>query len=146
MEPGHPELCCCFRSATKSCPALCDLRDYSTAGSSVLHSLPDMLRFMSIGSMMLSNHLIPCCLLLLLSSIFLASGAFPIHVSCVFCIDWQILYHCTSWEAHPELYFKTKESLWTFFKFYFIFKLYIIVLVLPNIKMNPSQVYMCSPS
>ena len=31
-----------------------------------------------------------------------------------------------------------------FFKFYFIFKLYIIVLVLPNIKMNPSQVYMCS--
>ena len=33
-----------------------------------------------------------------------------------------------------------------FFKFYFIFKLYIIVLVLPNIKMNPTQVYMCSPS
>ena len=32
-----------------------------------------------------------------------------------------------------------------FFKFYFIFKLYIIVLVLPNIKMNPPQVYMCSP-
>ena len=30
-----------------------------------------------------------------------------------------------------------------FFKFYFIFKLYIIVLVLPNIKMNPPQVYMC---
>ena len=30
--------------------------------------------------------------------------------------------------------------------FNFIFKLYIIVLVLPNIKMNPSQVYMCSPS
>ena len=32
------------------------------------------------------------------------------------------------------------------FKFYFIFKLYNIVLVLPNIKMNPPQVYMCSPS
>ena len=30
------------------------------------------------------------------------------------------------------------------FLFYFIFKLYIIVLVLPNIKMNPPQVYMCS--
>ena len=32
---------------------------------------------------------------------------------------------------------------WTlfFFKFYFIFKLYIIVLFLPNIKMNPPQVY-----
>ena len=33
-----------------------------------------------------------------------------------------------------------------FFNFYFIFKLYIIVLVLPNIKMNPPQVHMCSPS
>ena len=28
-------------------------------------------------------------------------------------------------------------------KFYFIFKLYIIVLVLPNIKMTPPQVYTC---
>ena len=29
---------------------------------------------------------------------------------------------------------------------FFFLKLYIIVLVLPNIKMNPPQVYMCSPS
>ena len=36
--------------------------------------------------------------------------------------------------------------LFYFILFYFIFKLYIIVLVLPNIKMNPPQVYMCSPS
>ena len=33
-----------------------------------------------------------------------------------------------------------------FYKFYFIFKIYIIVLVLPNIEMNLPQVYMCSPS
>ena len=33
-----------------------------------------------------------------------------------------------------------------FFKFYFILKLYNIVLVLPNIEMNPPQVYMCYPS
>ena len=33
-----------------------------------------------------------------------------------------------------------------FLKFYFIFKLYNIVLVLPNIEMNPPQVYLCSPS
>ena len=33
-----------------------------------------------------------------------------------------------------------------FFLFFFIFKLYITVLDLPNIKMNPPQVYMCSPS
>ena len=31
-----------------------------------------------------------------------------------------------------------------FFKFYFIFKLYIIVLVLPNIKMNPPQICISS--
>ena len=36
--------------------------------------------------------------------------------------------------------------LFIFLKFYFIFRLYITVLVLPNIKMNPPQVYMCSPS
>ena len=30
-----------------------------------------------------------------------------------------------------------------FFLFFFIFKLYITVLDLPNIKMNPPQVYMC---
>ena len=33
-----------------------------------------------------------------------------------------------------------------FYFFYFIFKFYKIVLVLPNIEMNPPQVYMCSPS
>ena len=35
-----------------------------------------------------------------------------------------------------------------FFHFFlnFIFKFYIIVLVLPNIKMNPPQAYTCSPS
>ena len=33
-----------------------------------------------------------------------------------------------------------------YFYFYFIFKLYNIVLVLPNIEMNPPQVYLCSPS
>ena len=33
-----------------------------------------------------------------------------------------------------------------FFKFYFIYELYNIVLVLPNIEMNPLQVFMCSQS
>ena len=39
-----------------------------------------------------------------------------------------------------------RSPLFFFFKFYFIFKLYNIVLVLPNIEMNPPQVYPCSPS
>ena len=43
--------------------------------------------------------------------------------------------------------FCTHVFITALFFFYFIlfFKLYIIVLVLPNIKMNPPQVYMCSP-
>ena len=35
--------------------------------------------------------------------------------------------------------------IYLFFKFYFIFKLYIIVLVLPNIKMNLPQLYIYLP-
>ena len=38
------------------------------------------------------------------------------------------------------------DILKVFFFFILFFKIYIIVLVLPNIKMNPPQVYMCSPS
>ena len=41
---------------------------------------------------------------------------------------------------------RSKRLLFYFILFYFIFKLYIIVLVLPNIKMNLPQIYMCSPS
>ena len=43
---------------------------------------------------------------------------------------------------------KTRSTLLVkfFFKFNFIFKLYNIVLVLPNIEMNLPQVYPCSPS
>ena len=37
-------------------------------------------------------------------------------------------------------------KMFIFLKFYFIFKLYNIVLVFPNIKKNPPQVYLCSPS
>ena len=53
----------------------------------------------------------------------------------------------------PNIRRKFKFKIYLLFKFkfiyllfYFIFKLYIIVLVLPNIKMNPPQVYMLSPS
>ena len=44
--------------------------DYSTPGFSVLHISWSLLRFMSIESVMPSNHLILCCSLLFLPSIF----------------------------------------------------------------------------
>ena len=62
-------ICC---SVTKSPPTLCDPMICSTPGSSGLYYLPSLLEFMSIESVMLSNHLILCCPLLL-PSIF----AFP---------------------------------------------------------------------
>ena len=43
----------------------------------------------------------------------------------------------------PKQYPLWSESL--FFFYFFIFKLYITVLVLPNIKMNPPQVYILNP-
>ena len=55
--------------------------------------------------------------------------------------SWWFFFFFFFWDLWLWIFF------WHFFfKFYFIFKLYITVLVLPNIKMNPPQVYMCSPS
>ena len=61
-------LCCC--SVTKSCPSLWDPMDCSTPGSPVLHYLQGLLKLTSIESVMLSNHLILCCPILLLPSVF----------------------------------------------------------------------------
>ena len=59
-----------FCSVAKSCLTLCDPMDYSTPGFPVLHYLlGNLLRFISIESVMLSNHLILCRSLLLLPSI-----------------------------------------------------------------------------
>ena len=65
--------CCSF---AQSCPTLCDPRDCSTPGLPVLHHLPELLRLMSIESVMPSNHLIVCHPLLLLPSVFPSIGVF----------------------------------------------------------------------
>ena len=56
-------VCCC--SVSKSCPTLCDPMDCRMPGSSISQSL---LKFMSIESMILSNHPILSHPLLLLAS------------------------------------------------------------------------------
>ena len=65
-----------FSSVTQSCPALCDPMDCSTQGLPVPHQLPESTKPMSIVSVMPSNHLILCHMLLLLPSIFPRSGSF----------------------------------------------------------------------
>ena len=60
--------CCC--SLIKSCLTLCDPMFCSTPGFAVLHYLQCLLKLKPIESVMPSNHLILCCPLLLLPSIF----------------------------------------------------------------------------
>ena len=55
--------CCC--SVAELCPTLCGLMDWSTPGFPVLHHPWSLFKFMSTESVMPSNHLIFCPLLLL---------------------------------------------------------------------------------
>ena len=59
-----------FSSDTQSCLTLCNPVDCSTPGFLVHHQLRSLLKLMSIKSVMPSNHLILCGLLLLLPSVF----------------------------------------------------------------------------
>ena len=62
--------CCYYCSITKSCLTLRDPIDCSAAGFPVLYHLLEFAQLMSIELVSLSNHLILCCSLLLLPSIF----------------------------------------------------------------------------
>ena len=63
-------ICCCC-SVAKSCPTLCSPMGCSTHQASLSFTISQsFLKLMSIESVMLSNHLILCHLLLLLLSIF----------------------------------------------------------------------------
>ena len=55
------------------------------------------------------------------------------------------MYGCESWTIKKAERWRMDAFVFVF-SFFFIFKLYKIVLVMPNIIMNPPQVYMCSPS
>ena len=56
--------------AAQSCLTLCNPTDCSMPGFPVLHYSQSLLKFMSIESIMLSNHFILCFCLLLLLSVF----------------------------------------------------------------------------
>ena len=59
-----------FSSVTQSCPTLCDLVDCRMPDSPVHHHFWSLLKLMFNESVMPSNHLILCCPLLLLPSVF----------------------------------------------------------------------------
>ena len=64
-----------FSSVAQSYLTVWDPMNCSTSGLPVHHQLPELLKLMSIESVMPSNHLILCCPLLLLPSTFPASGS-----------------------------------------------------------------------
>ena len=83
-------LFCC--SVTKSYPMLCDPMHSSTPGFPVLGYLPELLKLMSIDSVMPSNHLIVCRLqfssvtqscLTLCSPMDCSPPGFPVHHQCL---------------------------------------------------------------
>ena len=79
---------CCtqFSSIAQSCPTLCDAKDCSMPGFPVLHHLPNLLKLMSVESVMPSNHLILYHPLLLLPSIFPSIRVFS--KESIVCIRW----------------------------------------------------------
>ena len=74
-------------SVAQLCPTLCEPMNCSTPGFPVHHQLPwSLLQLMSIESVMPSNHLIFCCSLVLLPSIFPSIRV--LSSESVFCIRW----------------------------------------------------------
>ena len=75
-----------FSSVVQWCPTLCNPMDYSTPGLPVHHQLLESTQLMPFESMMPSNHLILCCPLLLLPSIFPSINIFSNES--ILCIRW----------------------------------------------------------
>ena len=75
-----------FSSISQSCLALCKTLDCSMTGLPVHHYYWSLLKPMSIESVMPSNHLILCCPLLLLPSIFPSIRVFSSES--FLCIRW----------------------------------------------------------
>ena len=78
-------ICCCCCLVTQLCPTLCDPTGCSTPDLPVLHYLQEFVKVMSIESIMPSNHLI-LCHLLLLPSVFSSIRVFSKQLTV--CIGW----------------------------------------------------------
>ena len=65
---------CC--SVAKLCPTLCDPMNWSMPGFLVLYHLPELAQTHVHGVSDLTNHLVPCCPLLFLPSIFPSNRVF----------------------------------------------------------------------
>ena len=83
----------------QSCPTLCDPMDCSTAGFPVHHQLLGFAQFLSLESMMPSNHCILCHPLLLPPSIFPSIRVFS-----------SVSVHCIRWRKYWSFSFSSSPS------------------------------------
>ena len=87
------------RSVAQLCPTLCDSKDCRMPGFPVLHHLQILFRFMSIESVMPSNHLLCCPILLppIFPSIrvFSNESALPHQVAKV--LELQLQHQSSQW-------------------------------------------------
>ena len=94
-----------FTSVTQSCPILCDPMNHSTPGLPVHHQLPESPKPMSIESVMPSSHLILCCSLFLLPSIFpsirIFSNESVLHIR--WPKYWSFTFNISPSNEHPGL-------------------------------------------
>ena len=75
-----------FSLVTQSCPTLCNPVTVAAQASLCITKSRSLLKLTSIEAVMPSNHLIFCCLLLLLSSIFPSIRSFSNELA--LCIRW----------------------------------------------------------
>ena len=134
--------CCCCCSVAQSCPTLCDHTDCSTPVFPVLHYLQSLLKPMSMESVMSSNHLILCCPLLLLPSIFLNIRGFSNELAlhryiCIFssAVVSQNLFH----QPVPLSHFTFSFSSWHLLLPEVDILIYLLIIFLLHRSVSPQR-------
>ena len=96
-----------FSSVAQSCPTLCDPMNCRTPGLPVHHQILEFTKLMSIESVTPSNHLILCCPLLLLPSIFPSIRVFSNEsVRIRWPKDWNFSFNISPFNEHSRLIFR----------------------------------------
>ena len=96
-----------FSSVAQLCPTLCNSMNHSTPSLPVHDKLPESIQTMSIESVMPSNHLILCRLLLPLPSIFPSIRVFPNESALPIRWPkyWSFSFYISPSNEHPGLIF-----------------------------------------
>ena len=98
-------MCDQFSSVSQSCPTLCNPMGCNMPGSLSVTNSQSLLKLMSIKSVMPSNHLILCCPLLLLPSIFpsIRVSSFELVLCMRWPKYWSFSFNISPSNEHPGL-------------------------------------------